>query len=369
MKRFIRLLSLLCALLCLLSVCACGDVSDTDTQNSSQTDSETGTGNETAVNEEDYQKAIEDLRTLLEKTCSDEELANPELLLNLFLPTKDTLYPIAVKQEELADLYQRFTSFGDYKQAKEIASRFSVIEQGSFTVNLIKADNGGERAIKIDSGILDAEGRRIWQGRDAENRGGILYVFNEDGTLLRKENKLNEYDDRGRCTKTTLLDKDLKINEVTVYTYDEGGNCTKAVTTSRTAVTITLTYTYDENGVLTNSVDRYERVHDRVYSTRENTYAYAFDEQGNRIAQKMHSKALGGIYSVTQDYVDVYSQKGHPIYSFVDTCIAEECPEAFITEFRYENGLPARITFASGKTVAFEYTTAYLFNEKGLTLS
>ncbi|MBQ8345564.1 MAG: hypothetical protein IJY42_04795 [Clostridia bacterium] len=386
-----RIFSLILACLLVLLVCACdstGGGSETDpsgdgrgsTEASITTEASTTTGNQGAQEpseeettdgrEQGYQEAINDLRRLLENTYSDAELCSEEWILTLSSQS-DADLPMAAKQTEWKDLYERFVSFGDYKQSREMVERFSVIQNGSVSVQQIsRLQNGGEHITdNVDNYILDDLGRRVWQGFDYKGWGGTVFVYDEDGRLIREGNTFHQYDEQGRLTLSRELTADLDTYMAVVYTYDDGGNCIQKICRYKTAVNITYTYTYDDQGRVIHAENLYERPHDRVSSKRIIDYTYTYDDEENCILIKQHSVGQGGIYSSTIDVVEIYSQAGNLMDSFDYFCSATDCADAYVTDVQYENGLPVRIAFANGSTFVFSYSTAYLFDDTGLTLS
>ena len=361
MKLLKRILSLLLACLCAFSLFACGGTEEDPSEGQENVN----------VNEEDYQKAINDLRTLLDTSYSMEELNNPEVYFDYYHYDETETYPLVYYQEALADLYQKFVSFGNYKQAKEIADRFTVVEKGKVVVNqTVKNQNNTESTIKnVDTFILDSQGRKIWQGYDCHYFGGAFYVYGEDGKLLKESNLIYEYDEKGVCTGAKEKAQNLSNYVVSTFYYDEQGHRIKETHGYSTGVLITYTHTYDDQGRLSFTLDKYERHGDRVSSKKEITYDYTYNDKDQLTVVQRHSKSAGGVYGDSLDFIEVYSEAGNLLYEYHDFCSETECTIDHLEGFQYEDGLPVSVSFTDRYKFTFEYSTAYLFDEKGLNLS
>ena len=359
MKLTKKLLAFLLACLCVFSLFACGGTEEDASENQENVN----------ANDEDYQKAINDLRTLLDTTYSEEELNNPEIYFDYYRYSEDSIYPLIYHQEALADLYQRFVSFGNYKQAKEIADRFTVLEKGKVAVNqTVKNEDNTESTRKnVANFILDSQGRKVWQGYDYLYLGGTFYLYDEDGKLLRERNKIYEYDEKGVCTGFKEKDPDLSNYISSAYYYDEQGKCIKESHAYKTGVLITYTHTYDEQGRLIGTLDKYN--YNRVSSKKEITYDYKYNDKGQLTVVQRHSKSYGGVYGDSQDFIEVYSEAGNLLYQYHEICRETDCSVDHLENCQYEDGLPVSVSFTDRYTFTFEYSTAYLFDEKDLNLS
>ena len=367
MKLIKQTVAFLLLSLLLLSVCACGN-GDQNSMGGNQGGTTTTTASQSNVDDAKYQQAINDLRALLDASYSDEELAPKEIILDIFSYSETDTYPIAHYQKELAELYERFSSFGDYKQAKEITDRFTVVKNGFVVVDESNSNTGVVNK-NIGTFILDGEGRRILVDFDCHYKGGTYYLYDEDGRLIRGEsNNYYEYDETGRLVRETSYLPYYGFESkymIAVYTYDDAGRCIEKRCSYNTAVVITFTYTYDENGVLVRALDYYAR--QGVTTKRDILYDYVYGVHGNSLMINQHRIGRGNFYGTTNDIFEIYSEAGNLLFQYERSCGGEECPTT-VTEYVYEDGLPLRILFSNETTLTFNYSNAYLFDETGLTL-
>lgn len=337
------------ALILCFGLCACG---------SSNVESD-GTTNK------DYEKAIGDLRFLLENSFTESELHSQQYLPYLDNSLETPKRPLFSDQESLVNLYHQFTELGDYKQAKEIADRFSVVEKGYVSISETYVDAFQQEHINEDfkGYLLDAKGRQIWESFGMDGRGGSIWVYDENGNQIREiANILHKYNEQGLLIETTDVGSE-GIYTITTYSYDEHGKCTNQESKCADGSTyiITYTYVYDEQGNCTEKV-----CHEPSGDTETTTYWY--DEEGNCLFE--FGRYADGV-NIGYD-VKIYSKSGNLIY-FTDAGLSggkfDTLEDAKVTDYQYQDGLPVSVTFANGITFIFNYTPAYYFDAEGLVLS
>lgn len=348
-----KIISLLLILVMCLGLCACG---------------EGGTASK------DYENAISELRFLLENSFTESELHSQQYLPYLDNSLETPKRPLFSDQESLVNLYHQFTELGDYKQAKEIADRFSVVEKGYVSISETYVDAFQQEHINEDfkGYLLDAKGRRIWESFSMDGLGGSIWVYDENGNQIREiANILHKYNEQGLLIETKNVGSE-GIYAITTYSYDAQGNCVEQVCKTADGGTETIKYTYDEQGRCIQK----QRI--LAYShggeLEENyTYIYSYDEQGN--CTEIVSTETNGATSTT---TYIYDEQGNCLFENIVTGASHIYSKsgnliftggAEVQDYQYEDGLPVRVTFADGTILTFDYTPAYYFDAEGLVLS
>ena len=354
-----KIIALTLALVLCLGLVACG---------------EGGTANK------DYENAISELRDLLEHCYKESDLRSPDYVLDTVNASvgSDRLYLLASEQEALKNLYQQFTEMGDYKQAKEIADRFSVVEKGYVSISETTVDALGQEHTSENfiGYLLDEQGRRIWKSYNSAGMGGDIWVYDDNGNLIRGTNEVHLYNKQGLRVESRSMWSEY-IDSITTYTYDAQGNCVEQVCKTADGGTETIKYTYDEQGrcIQKQRILAYshggelEENYTYIYSYDEqgicteiveteangntSTTTYIYDEQGNCLFENVVTGA--------SDSVTIYSKSGNLIFT---AGVGAE-----VQDYQYENGLPISVTFTNGTTLTFDYTPAYYFDAEGLVLT
>lgn len=221
-----------------------------------------------------YKQAVYNLESIIEYTCLG--YTKSELNEQHRLENDIEMY----EYMNLPDLYQRFSELGNYKESKEILSRFSIVENGFVTVKANSVDAFGQvQSGDVGAVLIDAQGRVAV--RFTSLGTGTLYVYDEQGNIVREGNDLiHKYNDRGERIETDLFSYRYEgLESVTNYSYDAQGNCVEAKIqyADGTTETLTFTYKYDEQG---NCIEKVicSDISDEPCTIN---YTYIMDEQGN----------------------------------------------------------------------------------------
>lgn len=353
-----KIIALILVLMFCLGLCACGEGS-------------------TANN--DYKNAMNDLTDLLNRTVQDSELQSVDTILNILdnipehgvqtLPPSEYLY-----QDELEALYNQFTSFGDYKQSKEILDRFSIVENGRMVVNQVFVDFAGNERVteNIDAFTLDDLGRKVATSFRVDGRGGECYTYDSEGNLIREINDVHFYNEQGLRTESYYFEYG-SVGGITTYIYDENGNCIEETHKGADGfINMFISYRYDENG---NCVEETYKASD---GTTE-TVTHIYDEFGNPIESTSEKKSAtytniydndNNLLIVLTKYSYDYDSIRFSIYNKNGNVLDKERiidgSDITITDYQYENGLPLRVDFSNGMSYTYEYSPAYFFDAEGL---
>ena len=65
----------------------------------------------------------------------------------------------------------------------------------------------------------------------------------------------------------------------------------------------------------------------------------------------------------------MYGDNGNLIYSAIYDCEKDSCSMNDVEYCQYGDVFPMKITFANGRTLTFDYSSAYYFDPEGLNLS
>lgn len=293
-----------------------------------------------------YKQAVYNLESIIEYTCLG--YTKSELNEQHRLENDIEMYEYI----NLPDLYQRFSELGNYKQSKEILSRFSIVENGFVTVKRTFVDAfGQEQSHEGGAVLIDAQGRVAVVFDVSGN--GTIYAYDEQENVIREgADRIHKYNDRGERIETyTFSYRFDGIETITNYSYDTQGNCVEATRKNYDGTTYTITYTYDEKG---NCIEKLTTYANGVTDTV--AYTYIYDEQGNCLFRFSNEDIDEGYQFI------VYSQTGNMIFA------ANYATDAEISDYHYENGLPVSITFSDGNELTFEYAPAYFFDVEGFVL-
>ena len=258
-----------------LCICICSCTNSGTTQNTNSNDVTTPENINTAVTtnavgtddtEKQYSKAKENLERYLNSG---------------FLYDDNRQY--CRDNAALEYLYNKFISFGDYKDSKNILARFSVQPNLLTSITNLQVDNlGNTKETDYKSYEYDRMGNVI-----SDSDHPVL-----DKLLIT----LNRFDVSGSLEYEYDGDDIISIKvshgygaAKTLYAtitpeYDANGNATKATIKMNTDTYIS-TYTYDsENRIISAKSYQIDRLHNKSHSC---DYTYQYDNKGNLVKSSM----------------------------------------------------------------------------------
>ena len=279
-------------------------------------------------------------------------LAEEQVLLLDEQTLQGTLYK---GNDALLYLRATFAELGDYKQAKEIAGRFS--QDDSF----VGTCEG--KAVDADGQETPVQGYTVWT--DAQGR------------LLAAHNIRYTYDENGHLTEEQTLE-DGQVCSRVQYTYNQSGQLVSEKSSLQDGSSYEITYTYNEFGKVLTKTENGE----------DTTYSYTYDDQGHLLSASSVS-ASSGEYAYTYDASgNLASQKRlgdkveelHRTYDESGRVVEENIltgEETLQKTYVYEGALLIKQTETFLKkdkpikqvTWNFTYKPKVDFNREGLTLS
>lgn len=257
--------------------------------------------------------------------------------------------------DALTFLQGAFAALGDYKQAKEIADRFST--DGSFvgmSEGIAVDKNGQESQVQGICRQVDPQGRCI----AVEN---TRYIYNENG-LLTEENVI----------------EGGKVSSSVVYTYNESKQLVSEKHTLSDESSYEISYTYNEFG----------KIRTKTGNGEDTTYSYTYDDQGHLLTASSISEGNGQYEYAYDGAGNMISQKLvgeqvaelHRTYDENNHMVAEEIlngEEIIRKTYVYEGARLIQQTETTLKndklikqvTWNFTYKPKVDFNREGLTLT
>lgn len=270
-----KALSLLLALVLCLSLCACdeniqdntdgtenvGNAGDTLTGTEGTTDATT---NDNLDKEAKYQEAIESLMIFEEQ------------------PEFEAAY-----YEKIEAVYNMLVALGDYKDAQKYLEYFIVVPNVVLYSEERSIDAFDRETVKLAQMFgYDAKGNQVWKingGRDV-----FRYSYNENGLLIESRDNWGDaytyittgnYDEQGRVTDRTTVQEDGTTHH-TIYQYEDNDSWT--VTTDNGTPSYNEAE-YNENGQLVKLTQYPQEYLDGIKSHSYTVSLYEYDADGNKI--------------------------------------------------------------------------------------
>lgn len=303
-----KALSLILVLVLCLSLCACGDGNDTSESKDSIEDSSTSEVTEPNNSQNTDPEPTEDPAIEAERAKKyDRALALLEIPY------------CASYSRPLEKAYNLFLELGDYKDAKEYLSRFTLLTNVLLEIGHSETNNFGDTYYYVvGMYCYDAQGR-ISYGPTAfwltavdpiSYVEGIEYTYNDAGLLVEEVQggspglKLRKtyytYDDDGKLLQRDEITADTSLT--CIYYYDTEGRLVKVASPeSETPAPIAYEsiYHYDANGMVILVEEKWGEWNDyfQGYSWSTTEYIYEYDESGNLVKEVIDVKSGSNNYT------------------------------------------------------------------------